>query len=194
MGGTLAKRRNSHSPPLQPSPEQAAFLTAVDGVLELPPIPGPKPWTDDVERAAVWHVCHASTPVQALCASGASPSSAKSWLSEEPPPTYQRACAALSDRLKAAEHVCSTTLLGRIYQASSDPKHWTAAAWIMERSRGYVVQQNPNAGPSTVVNIGQVVVNGTLATPERAAIIEAVPIQAEQTPSLAESLAVEGKR
>ena len=191
MGGT-ATQRNRHSPPLLPAPDQAAFLAKVDSILDLPPIPGPKPWTDDVERAAVWHVCHASTPVQALCASGASPRAAQAWLSDEPPPSYQSACTSLAARLKSAEHVCSTTLLGRIYQASSDPKHWTAAAWIMERSRGYIVQQNPNAGPTTVVNIGQVTINAS-AAPHREAILEADPIRPELPENLAESLAVEAK-
>jgi len=191
MGGT-STQRNRHSPPLLPAPDQAAFLAKVDSILELPPIPGPKPWTDDVERAAVWHVCHASTPVQALCASGASPRAAQAWMSDEPPPSYQSACTLLAARLKAAEHVCSTTLLGRIYSASTDPKHWTAAAWIMERSRGYIVQQNPNAGPTTVVNIGQVTINA-LAPPPREPIIDAVPITAEPTPSLVESVVVGDK-
>jgi hypothetical protein len=94
--------------------------------------------------------------MMALCAAGAAPGTAKIWLSDDPPPSYQSACAALSGRLKAAEHVCSQTLLGRIYQASEDPKHWTAAAWVMERSRGYVVQQQQLNGPATVVNIGTV--------------------------------------
>ena len=189
MPRTQALQRNRHSPPLTVAPPQADFLTKVDSILDLPAIPGPKPWTDDVERAAVWHTCHASTPVMALCSSGASLTAAKVWLSDEPPEAYRSACVALAGRLKAAEHVCSQTLLGRIYAASDDPKHWTAAAWIMERSRGYVVQQQQLNGPATVVNIGTLnVVQG-----ERPRISWRDDPEVIEAPALVESLVVEDK-
>jgi hypothetical protein len=140
--------------------EQVDYLHQVDSLLALPPIDGPKPWSDNVERAAIWHCTRASTPVNALCAAGVAATTAQHWTSEEPPEAYRSACVALVGRLKSAHEVCSQTLLGRIYAAADDPKHWTAAAWIMERSRGYVVKQDGVSGPTTVVNIGQVVING----------------------------------
>lgn len=57
-----------------------------------------------------------------------------------------------------------------------------------------MVQQNPNAGPSTVVNIGQVNIVTGPVTPNREPIIEAEAIRPELPENLAESLVVEGKR
>ena len=146
------------SNPTVPAPTQE-HLAVITDLMEQSPIAGPKPWSDDVERAALFHVTRASTPLMALCSAGVPKGTATAWLSDEPPPCYHSACTALSERLKSASELCSKTLLGRIYAASEDPKHWTAAAWIMERSRGYVVKQDTDNGPKVVVNIGQLTVN-----------------------------------
>ena len=148
------ERRNRHSPPLDVSPLEKAWLTRVDALLEAPPIPPPKPWTDDVERAAIHRCALGTPPLVALRSFGLPSSTAESWLCDEPPPTYLSACRALSERLKCAGNLCESELLARIHSASLDPKHWTAAAWWLERSRGYIVKQASALGPAIVVNVG----------------------------------------
>jgi Tfp pilus assembly protein PilX len=90
----------------------------------------------------------------ALCAAGGELRNAHLWLSDEPPPSYQSACAALSSRLKEAEQACAAGLFANIHKAAQDPRYWTAAAWTLERKHGYVAQQQQLNGPATVVNIG----------------------------------------
>jgi hypothetical protein len=170
-------------------PESLAFLSALDKFSSLPPIPGPKPWSDELERAAVFQCLKAAPPYMALAAVGVEPRTAQYWLSDEPPPCYQSACTALSSRLKQAEQACAAELFGLVHKAAQDPRYWTAAAWTLERKHGYIAQQQGQGGPTTVVNIGQVTIN-TTAPPPREPIIEAVPIQAEQTPALVESVVV----
>jgi hypothetical protein len=170
-------------------PEPArATAQSLQTLADLPLIPQPKPWSDDLERAWIYRTSCGTPMHVAGVALGLSESSVKFYLSEDPPITYSRACKTLLDRLKTAEAVAHDEAVTAVRAAWG--KAWQSAAWYLERKHGYIVQQAQNLGPSTVVNIGQVVVNGTLATPERAAIIEAVPIQAEQTPSLVESVVV----
>jgi hypothetical protein len=175
------------------NPETALQLHQADALMSLDPIPQPKPWSDELERAAIWHALHSAPPEFALSAAGVVPSTAKTWLSDEPPPCYQSACTSLSLRLKQAEQACAAGLFANIHKAAQDPRYWTAAAWTLERKHGYVAQQQGQGGPTTVVNIGQVTINAQ-AAPNREPIIDAQAIQAETLPSLAESLAVEGKR
>lgn len=173
-------------------PETALQVQQADALMSLPPIPGPKPWSDDLERAAIWHALHSAPPEFALSAAGVVPSTAKTWLSDEPPPCYQSACTSLSLRLKQAEQACAAGLFANIHKAAQDPRYWTAAAWTLERKHGYVAQQQGQGGPTTVVNIGQVTIN-TSSPPNREPIIDADPIRPELPENLAESLAVEAK-
>lgn len=127
---------------------------AVEELVSLPPIPGPKPWSDELERAAIAGTIGSCAPKLALTSIGVPPATADSWLSDEPPEAYERACRALTMRLKGGQDASEKMLLGRIQTAAQDPKHWTAAAWILERSRGYVVKQASADGPNIVVHIG----------------------------------------
>ena len=149
------KQRSRHSPPAAPPLAVHHAIQDLDTLLALPPIDGPKPWTDTFERAALAHVAAASNPLVALSAYGVAKSTASVWLSDDPPPMFKSACHALAERLKVTQDWCETDLFGRIRNASADPRHWTAAAWILERSRGYIVQQPQGSGPSIVVNIGR---------------------------------------
>lgn len=161
----------------EPPPQAQNMLRVLDEHLSQPPIDGPKPWSDDVERIAISHALRASSAQTALVAAGVAPSTASAWLSDDPPPCYQSACIALSARLKRAEEACTADILGRIYLASSDPKLWTAGAWILERSRGYVVKQNAQDGPSIVVNIGHMSVGTNRQLREAVGdVIDAVPM------------------
>lgn len=46
---------------------------------------------------------------------------------------WMKASRTFRTAIKRAEAKVQRRLLGRIEKASRDPKHWTAAAWIMER-------------------------------------------------------------
>lgn len=169
-------RGGRHKPPADISPALKASLEKLDELLDQPPIPGPKPWSDELERAAVARVAFASPPLVALASLGVPHSTAQGWLSEEDPPReYQSACRALVVRLKSAYAWCESDLLERIRTASLDPKHWTAAAWILERSRGYVVKQQQDSGPAIVVNIGTV----NIAEGRPRPVLEAPVVDAE---------------
>lgn len=193
MANPTLARRTKHSPPADIAPALKASLHKLDSLLSEAPIPGPKPWSDELERAALVRCANASNPHLALSSCGVPPGTASDWLSDHPPDAYRSACTALRNRLKSAWDWCETDLLERIRLASLDPKHWTAAAWILERSRGYVVKQQQQDGPSIVVNIGRLeLVQGAprAGLPVRQhrelpaaedAVIEAMPV-----PSLAE--------
>lgn len=186
MAQTLQKR-SKHSPPVElPEPLQQ-HISTLNRLQTLPPIPGPKPWSDDVERAALWHTSQSAPPVYALCASGISKTSAESYLSDTPPEAYESACRALVERLKEAESAAAATCFGRIHAAGADPKFWTANAWILERKHGYVAQQTGIAGPSVVVNIGQLNISSTKDTPTvqllEGELIKALP-EPDPDPSL----------
>lgn len=152
-------QRNRHSPPRTTNEPSQALVANLDYFSSLPSIEGPKPWTDDVERAAVYHCLQSSPPIMALCAAGVPHATAGDWMSDSPPESYKRACHALAGRLKQAEQACASELFGLIKRAAQDPRYWTAAAWTLERKHGYVAQQQGLTGPATVVNIGQLVVN-----------------------------------
>jgi len=47
--------------------------------------------------------------------------------------TWMREDAAFSADVKEAESASNEVLVERIRAASGDPKHWTAAAWLLER-------------------------------------------------------------
>jgi len=94
----------------------------------------------------------------ALCAAGVAHRTALEWLSDSPPEMYQSACLALAARLKEAELACAAGLFANIHRAAQDPRYWTAAAWTLERKHGYIVQQQGMGGPTTVVNIGRVII------------------------------------
>ena len=143
-------------PPQKTLPEpQRQQLALIDRFLAQPPIPGPKTWSDEVERAAVYHALHSAPPVMALCASGVPLGTAQDWLSDTPPEGLNRACRALAQRLKEAEQACAAGLFANIHKAAQDPKYWTAAAWTLERKHGYIAAQPTLTGPATVINIGQ---------------------------------------
>lgn len=178
---TLTKRdqRNQHSAPKDLPDHIKADYARIDALVSLPPIPGPKPWTDDVERAAVWHAAHAAPPIMALCASGMALRTAHTYLSDEPPETYKSACLALAARLKSAEMACAGSVFGRIYRASEDPRNWTAGAWLMERKHGFVAAKDTEHGPNIVVNIGSVTVTGDKGKDPIREIVDAEVIQAQ---------------
>ena len=156
-------QRNRHSPARTASEPSQALVSQIDTFAALQPIQGPKAWTDDVERSAVFHCLQSSPPVMALCAAGVPLTTAKAWLSDEPPECYQSACTALAGRLKEAEQACAAGLFANIHKAAQDPRYWTAAAWTLERKHGYVAQQQQLTGPATVVNIGTInVVQGDI--------------------------------
>jgi len=162
MGTSL--QRNRHSNPLTLSPVLTEEQQAFDRLLDQPPIPGPKPWSNELERAAIAACAYATPPVVALRSYGVSHSTAYEWLSDNPPEAYRSACIALAGRLKNASSWCERSLLARIVNAGSDPKTWQANAWILERSKAfsqqYIAMADQSAnGPATVVNIGTLVVN-----------------------------------
>ena len=103
----------------------------------------------------------------------------KGYLSEDYDATgYQSARRALLDRLKTAEAVAHDEAVTAVRSAWG--KAWQSAAWYLERKHGYIVQQAQNTGPSTVVNIGQLVVQASdKHLPVRTEIIDAevVPTQ-----------------
>jgi len=187
-------QRNRHSPPVQLSPVLLQEQQAFDRLLDEPPIPGPKPWSDELERAAVAACAYATPHVVALRSYGVSNRSAYEWLSDEPPAAYRSACLALAARLKNASSWCERSLLARIVAAGSDPKTWQANAWILERSKSFsqqyiAVEAQGIGGPSTVVNIGTLnVVQG-----ERPRISWRDDTEVIDTPALAASLVVEDK-
>jgi hypothetical protein len=125
------------------------------------PIPGPKPWTDELERAAIMGCAYACSPHTSLRSLGIPSSSAYEWLSDNPPEAYKSACAALLGKLNKASSWCERSLLSRIARAGEDPGRWQANAWILERSHSFsqrYVQQGDigPTGPATIVNIGTV--------------------------------------
>ena len=155
----LAKpeRRSKHSPPVDVSQTEKLWLATLDTHLLQPTILPPKPWSDDVEQSAFVKCAYGTPPIVALRCFGIPDRTAASWLSDDPPEAYRSACAALAAKLKCASDLCEAELLGRIHAASLETKHWTAAAWYLERARNYVRRDNLGAsGPSVVVNIGLV--------------------------------------
>ena len=179
--GTLTTRRSKHSPPRPANDEALAVVKTLDYFEQLPTIPGPKGWSDDVERAATYACLNASPPAMALCAAGVPHRTAHEWLSDDPPEAYRSACVALTARLKQAEQACASELFGLIKTAAKDPRYWTAAAWTLERKHGYVVQNTGFGGPATVVNIGQMIVQATpeKSLPNRQPIIDAEVVPAQ---------------
>jgi hypothetical protein len=170
--------------PRAPDSADIAALADFDALLQEPPIAGPKGWTDDLERAAIARCCIGTPPPIALVSCGVGRTQAFAWLSDEPPEGYKSACLALAERLKRASDWMEANALARINAAAAaDPKQWTALAWILERSRGYVVKQNQQDGPSIVVNIGSV--NVTSGAP-RAQLREAVDEVIDAVPMLTE--------
>lgn len=189
-------QRNQHSPARQlPAPllnEQHGF----DALLLEDPIPGPKPWTDELERAAIAGCAYACPPLVSLKSLGVASPTASAWLSDDPPEAYRSACLALAERLKKASSWCERSLLARIAIAGSEPRFWTASAWLLERSKAfshqYVAAIDPSAlGPSIIVNVGQLVVNHApeRSLPNRADIIDAEAIQAQNLVSESSAVA-----
>lgn len=177
---TAQGKRHKHSPPAAiPSPEVLAGVRESEALLAAPPIPGPKPWTDELERAAVAGCLGSCNPLVSLASLGIGRSTAGEWLSEDPPAKYRSACLALAGRLKSAQDASERMLLGRIQAASADPKHWTAAAWILERSRGYVVRQAAGEGPNIVVHIGTVSIQGDRGRDPLREVVEGEVVQAQ---------------
>lgn len=152
----MARPHNLRKSSATVPPETQQELAVIEKFTSLPPIPYVKPWIDEVERAATFHCLKASPPLMALCASGVSLSTAQGWLSDSPPEGYERACRALSERLKEAEQACAAGLFANIHKAAQDPRYWTAAAWTLERKHGFVAQPAGLSGPAVVVNIGQI--------------------------------------
>ncbi len=149
-----ALQRNQHSPPRDASPESKHHIQLLEDFTGRDPIAITKPWTDDVERAAIYHCLHSAPPPMALCAAGVPLRTAQAWLSDDPPEAHKSACLALAARLKEAEQACAAGLFANIHRAAQDPRYWTAAAWTLERKHGYIAQQQQLTGPATVVNIG----------------------------------------
>jgi len=187
-------QRNRHSPTLQLSPVLLQEQQAFDRLLDEPPIPGPKPWSDELERAAIAACAYATPPAVALRSYGVGYNTAYEWLSDDPPAAYRSACVALAGRLKNASSWCERSLLARIASAGSDPKFWQAHAWILERSKAFsqqyiAVEAQGIGGPSTVVNIGTLqVIQG-----ERPRISWRDDPEVIDTPALVEHVAVEHK-
>ena len=157
-------QRNQHSEPQSLVPALLAEQHSLDALLTRNPIPGPKPWSDELERAAISGCAYATPPQVSLRALGIPSQTASAWLSDEPPEAYRSACFALAGRLKEASSWCERSLLARIAKAGEDPRYWTASAWILERSKSFsqqyiAVADQSALGPSTVVNIGQLIVN-----------------------------------
>ena len=173
-------------------PEPArATAHSLQTLADLPLLPQPKPWSDDLERAWVYRTS-CGTPMRvAGVALGLSETAVQSYLGDDPPLCYQSACTSLRDRLKTAEAVAHDEAVTAVRAAWG--KAWQSAAWYLERKHGYIVQQAQNLGPTTVVNIGQVTINA-LAPPNREPIIEAEAIRPELPENLAESLVVGDKR
>jgi hypothetical protein len=165
-----------------------ATAHSLQTLADLPLIPQPKPWSDDLERAWIYRTSCGTPMHVAGVALGLSESSVKYYLSEDPPITYSRACTTLLDRLKTAEAVAHDEAVTAVRAAWG--KAWQSAAWYLERKHGYIVQQAQNLGPSTVVNIGQVNIVTGPVTPNREPIIDADPIRPELPENLAESLVV----
>ena len=171
-------RRSRHTPAVLP-PDVAAQEALLDSLLELPPIPGPKGWSDDVERAALRRAFYGSDPVLALAATGIPRRTASDWLSETPPEPYRHACAALGARLKQVEGIFEAGCLERIRTAGHDSRHWTANAWLLERKYPmYRLQYQGDSSERVVINIGQL----NVGSPSRMALPEPV-IEADVLPA-----------
>jgi hypothetical protein len=181
--------------PRQLSPLLLAEQHQLDAFLTADPIPGPKPWSDEFERAAIAGCAYACPPQVSLRSLGLPASTASLYLSDEPPKACRSACFALRERLNKATAWCEKSLLSRIARAGEEPTRWQANAWVLERSKlfsqQYVAAVDSSAlGPSTVVNIGQVNITAGPVAPSREPIIEAEAIRPELPENLAESLVV----
>ena len=128
-------------------------IAALVDLQDLPPIPEPKGWTDDLERAWVFKASCGTPYKVAGAALGIPVDTIDMWLSDEPPVTYQSACHALLTRLKRGEAIAHDQALDAVRAAWG--KAWQSAAWFLERKHGYIVQQPQGSGPSIVVNIGR---------------------------------------
>jgi len=157
-------QRNRHSPPRELPAQLNQEQHALDVLLLQEPIPHPKPWTDEFERAAIAGCAYATPPQVSLRSLGIPSSVASAWLSDSPPETYRSACVALAERLNKATAWCEKSLLARIAAAGAEPSRWQANAWILERSKSFshqyiAVSDQTLNGPATVINIGQLTVN-----------------------------------
>lgn len=69
-------------------------------------------------------------------AAGISETCFRRWMKEGHPehPKYKEHYGELRLRVEAAKAVCVETNLARIEKAAKMPNHWTAAAWLLERT------------------------------------------------------------
>lgn len=177
-------QRNQHSLARQLPAVLLPEQQQLDALLTRGPIPGPKPWSDELERAAIAGCAYACAPQVSLRSLGIPSSSASLWLSDEPPEMFRSACVALAERLKEANSWCERSLLARIARAGEEPRFWASNAWILERSKCFsqqyiAVQDSTAFGPATVVNIGQVIIQAApgQSLPNRQLVVDAELVQ-----------------
>lgn len=66
----------------------------------------------------------------------------------------EEAAQALVDALEKAEALSIDRYHQNINQAATDPKHWTAAAWVLERTKPAQYGRNRDEGPKMSVQVG----------------------------------------
>ena len=108
-------------------------LASIPESSKTPPKPVGRPskFTDDVRTAIIDSIEAGATYDQAAQCAGIAPSTLFDWKAKG-----EAGEADFSDfleQLKTAEAKGDLELLKRIRYASTDPKLWTAAAWILER-------------------------------------------------------------
>ena len=159
-------RRNKHSPPVELPALAQAHLDTLDSLLYLDPIPGPKPWSDDVERAWCARVGMGAPITVSGLSCGIPEGTIDKWMhigehgldrDSDTVPVHASACAALRQRLNKARAIAQTDAFESIRTFWG--KQWQSAAWYLERVHGFVIKQQATDGPQIVINIGIVQVS-----------------------------------
>lgn len=91
--------------------------------------------------------------------------------------------ARFAELLKSHHRAAQLEALERIRRASDDPKHWTAQAWILERTdqQQFAIQRDQDSGPRVIVQVGtgmQDVKVAVVAMSPSSDVIDATPLAA----------------
>lgn len=123
--------------------EQTQAPDAVSGPLsdiprhEPPPRPkgGHPLYLTDERRAAMLHAIELGLPIEkAATLIGIAPRTWRDWLQRAKDPEAHAYWQQLGLEIDQAKARCMQRRLEQIEAAAQDPKHWTAAAWHLERA------------------------------------------------------------